>query len=118
MQVFIVEDSTPVRERMVRVLANLPGVRVIGWAGDAEAATNKILESRPDVVILDIHLDHSTGLTVLDRVKKSSPSPIILVLTNYPFPQYRHRYLDHGADYFFDKSTEFDLAIDTLKRLV
>lgn len=117
MRVFIVEDSTPVRERMVRALAKLAGVRVIGWASDAETATNGILQTHPDVVLLDIRLNHSTGLTVLDQVRPVIPALIIAVMTNYPLPQYRQKYLDHGADYFFDKSTEFDLAIETLRHL-
>jgi DNA-binding NarL/FixJ family response regulator len=38
------------------------------------------------------------------------------MLTNYPYPQYRKKCIEAGADYFFDKSTEFDRIIDTITR--
>ncbi len=118
MRVFVVEDSESVRERLVKIISGIPGVQVNGWAGDADDATKKILQSRPDVVVLDIRLNQSTGFDVLEHVKKSERPPVIIVLTNFPYPQYRKKYLGSGADYFFDKSTEFDQAIGTLKKLV
>ncbi len=40
------------------------------------------------------------------------------MLTNYPYPQYRKKCMDAGADFFFDKSTEFHKVIDVLKQVV
>jgi DNA-binding NarL/FixJ family response regulator len=45
---------------------------------------------------------------VLRDLKSESASPKIIMLTNYPYIQYRRRCLEAGADFFFDKSTEFD----------
>jgi hypothetical protein len=39
------------------------------------------------------------------------------MLTNYPYPQYRKKCKDAGADFFFDKSTEFDKITEVLKKL-
>jgi DNA-binding NarL/FixJ family response regulator len=39
------------------------------------------------------------------------------MFTNYPYPQYRKKYMDAGADFFFDKSTEFDKITEILKKL-
>ena len=41
----------------------------------------------------------------------------VIVFTNYAFPQYRDRSLSFGADYFFDKSREFDRVRDVLTDL-
>ena len=120
MRVFIVEDSTALRERLSRIVASIQGTQVVGFAPEANDAIVQIRQLKPDVVILDIRLQYSTGFQVLREVKNSSASadtPTIIVLTNYPYPQYRKKYLDAGADYFFDKSTEIDQVLQVLKRL-
>jgi hypothetical protein len=40
------------------------------------------------------------------------------MLTNYPYPQYRKKCMELGADYFFKKSTEFENVMETLKQLI
>jgi len=40
-----------------------------------------------------------------------------VMLTNYPYPQYRKKCMDAGADYFFDKSNEFHKVAELLQRL-
>ena len=50
--------------------------------------------------------------------KKEQPSTVVIILTNYPYPPYRQEYMDEGADFFFNKSTEFGKIVDVCKRLV
>ena len=73
---------------------------------------------KPDVVILDIHLPGSSGIEVLEAIKKDKPAPIVIMFTNYPYPQYRKRCMDLGADFFFDKSTEHEKLTEVFKRLL
>jgi DNA-binding NarL/FixJ family response regulator len=117
MKVFIVENSTSLQERLGRLLSGLRGVRVVGYAAAAADAVEKIVETRPAVVLLDIRLDQGTGYEVLEEVKARQQHPVVIVLTNYPYPQYRKKYLEAGADYFFDKSTELDSVLGLLKTL-
>jgi hypothetical protein len=42
---------------------------------------------------------------------------VVIVLTNYAYPQYRDRFLASGADYFFDKSAELDQMLQALDSL-
>jgi DNA-binding NarL/FixJ family response regulator len=42
---------------------------------------------------------------------------MVIILTNYPYPGYRQRCLNAGADFFLDKSTEFDQIPKLLERL-
>lgn len=118
MNVFIVDDSAIVREKLAAMLSELAGVQCIGQAGNARDAIRSIAELKPDAVILDIRLGGSgNGLDVLEQVKKHSPSPSIIILTNYPYPQYRERCLALGADYFFDKVTEIEQVCEVFDRL-
>lgn len=117
MKVFIVENSPLVQQRLARIVSDLGGMRVVGEAATAADAVERIGETQPAVVLLDIQLDQGTGYDVLEKVKVPSQRPVVIVLTNYPYPQYRKKYLEGGADYFFDKSTELGSVIDVLKTL-
>jgi len=59
-----------------------------------------------------------SGIDVLRSIKKDRPAPIVMMLTNYPYPQYRKRCMDVGADCFFDKSSEFNMVTDALKQII
>ena len=58
-----------------------------------------------------------SGIDVLREIKQNNQTPLVIVLTNYPYPQYRRKCMDAGADFFFDKSTEFDKVTEVLKQL-
>jgi DNA-binding NarL/FixJ family response regulator len=117
MKVFIVENSEPLRERLARIVSTIRGVQVVGHAERAGQAVEKIKETRPDVVLLDIRLDQGTGYQVLEQVKSGSRPPIVIVLTNYAYPQFKKKYLEGGADYFFDKSAELDGLLSVIRKL-
>jgi DNA-binding NarL/FixJ family response regulator len=117
MRVFVVEDSVALRERLSRIILSLPNVDIVGHAEAAAPAIEEIQNLKPDTVVLDIRLKQGTGIEVLEAIKATRPSPSVIVLTNYPYPQYRQRCLDAGADYFFDKSWQIDEVVATLREL-
>ena len=118
MNLFIVENSNYLRERLIRLVGQRKGIRVVGHAATAREAVDSIRQVRPDVVLLDIRLDQGSGLDVIKQTKTRGQPPIFVVLTNYAYSQYRDRFLQYGAEYFFDKSQELDVmlqALDTLR---
>ena len=117
MKVFIVDDSSVLRERVVEMLSDLPEIEIIGQAQNVPDALRAINELNPDVVILDIRIPGGSGLDILQDIKKEKKAPMVIMLTNYPYPQYRKKCLGLGADYFFDKSTEFGKVTELFKRL-
>jgi DNA-binding NarL/FixJ family response regulator len=118
MKVFIADDSAVFRERMIEILSELPEIEIIGQAQDGIEATNLIEKLTPDVVILDIRMPRGNGMDVLQNIKKNNPALIVIMLTNYPYPQYRKKCMNAGADYFFDKSAEFEKVTEVLKKLI
>ena len=108
--VYIVEDSDSMRERLVDMLGEVAGLRIVGEAESADSAVAGILSTQPDAVVLDIHLAGSSGLEVLHQVHRQAPGILFIVLTNHPNPQYRRTYMQAGASHFLDKSTEFRMA--------
>lgn len=94
---------------------------IVGQAENAQKALSAIRQLHPDVVILDIWMPGGNGIEVLRQLKKLKPSPKVIMFTNYTYPQYRYRCKVAGADFFFDKSTEFDQiprALETLRQSI
>ena len=118
MRLFIVDDSEILRVRLIDMLSEIEGIEIIGQAQESLDAIESIQELNPHVVILDIRMPRINGIKVLEAIKKDDESPTVIIFTNYPYPQYRKRCMDLGADFFFDKSTEFEKLIDTVKYLV
>jgi len=104
MDVFLVEDSAPVRER----LSELLGEALIGYAEDAASAIRDILEKRPDVVLLDVSLAVGSGFDVLRAVRAAAPEIDIYMLSNFAAYPYRQLATTLGAKGFFDKTNEFE----------
>lgn len=114
MQVFIVEDSPIVRERLVDMLDSIPGASVVGEASRADAAIREILAARPDVVVLDLNLAEGSGFDVLRAVHHQAPEIDFYMLSNFAAYPYRQLAERLGARDFFDKSKEFERVRDII----
>ena len=114
MQVFLVEDSAMVRERLESMLAQVPGTTIVGYAAEASAAIRDILATRPDLVVLDVQLAKGSGFDVLRELHAKAPELDVLMLSNYSADPYRQIAERFGARAFFDKSREFECVRDAV----
>ena len=114
MQIFIVEDSPVVRARLVELLGSIPGASIAGEASTAAAAIGRILEQRPDVVVLDLNLGDGSGFDVLRAVCRVAPEIDFYMLSNFAAYPYRQLAERLGARRFFDKSKEFQRVRDLI----
>ena len=118
MKVFIADDSKIFRDRLKEMLSELTEVEIIGEAENILETTKRIRKLNPDVVILDIRMPDGSGIDVLKHIKKNNQAPAVIMLTNYPYPQYRKKCMELGADYFFKKSDEIEEVLEALKQLI
>ena len=95
------------------LIEKIPGIEVVGEASDVTHALESIDRLHPDLVIVDLHMP-GNGFYLIDVVGARPGRPTMVVLTNHPYPQYRDRCLKAGAEYFFDKATEFDSVVRVL----
>jgi two-component system response regulator DevR len=117
MKLFVADDSSMIRERIIRLLTNLPNACVVGQAADGVETLRGIPETNPDLVILDLKMPKAGGLEILPLIKGLPLPPKVMVLTNYATQRHREACAKLGADYFFDKSTEFEKAIEVIENL-
>jgi DNA-binding NarL/FixJ family response regulator len=107
-----------VRERLIELLADLPNVQIAGQAGLAVDAIAGIRAQSPDLVVLDISMPGGSGIGVLETIKKQPKAPVTIMLTNFVQPQYQQRCMQLGADYFLDKSSNFERVIEIVRDFV
>jgi DNA-binding NarL/FixJ family response regulator len=119
MKVFLVDDSIIVLKKLTEMISSIDdGIEIVGQAMNADDAVKSIVKIKPDVVTLDIRLnDGKSGIDVLEQIREEIPSSIIIMLTNYSYPEYREKCKALGADYFFDKVIEIQKINDTFKHL-
>lgn len=113
-QVLIVDDSYTMRKRIAALLHKSPLIRVVGEAGSGRTAIERVEQTRPDTVLLDIHLPDQNGITLLKRFKANYPEMKVIMLTTIDDPRYRKACLDLGADHFLSKAMEFERIVDTV----
>ena len=91
-RVLIVDDSALVRQMLSEMLARDPAIEVVGTAGDAHIAREKIKQLNPDVLTLDVEMPRMDGLTFLRNLMRLRPMPVVMVSS----------LAEHGAEVTLD----------------
>lgn len=108
MDVVIVDDSPLMLDRISSIVRGIEDVRVVGDADNTLSAIELICRTKPQLVLLDLLLKKGNGLEVLRAIRNERVEAKVVILTNYAEKQYRRICFEEGADYFLDKSLEFD----------
>ena len=99
------------------MLGDIENVQIVGHAESAVDTIRLVKELAPDLIILDIRLPGESGMDILKVIKAEKLVPVVIIFTNYPYPEYRQRCHELGADYFFDKSSEFNRMVETIRKI-
>ncbi|MEV4474459.1 response regulator transcription factor [Nonomuraea sp. NPDC049504] len=107
-RVVVADDQAVVREGLVLLLGLLPGIDVVGSAGDGEAALRLVETERPDVVLMDLRMPRMDGVEATRRVRAAHPGTQVVVLTTYSDDESVFAALRAGARGFLTKDAEAD----------
>lgn len=80
-KVLIVDDSAVVRQVMTGVLAQDPGIELIGAAADPIFAYERMKNQWPDVILLDVEMPRMDGITFLKKLMQERPTPVVICST-------------------------------------
>jgi len=108
MKLLVVDDSELILSRLVGWLQGIPGMAGIDTAATLAQTRQCVERIHPTLVILDLHLPDGNAVPLLPVLKQLAPGMKITILTNDASEFNRAKCLQAGADWFFDKSTEFD----------
>jgi two-component system, NarL family, response regulator LiaR len=114
-RVVIVDDHSVVRQGMRSFLMDV-NMDVVGEAASGDEAVQLAEAQQPDVMLLDIRMKGSDGLSALPQIKTVSPGTQVIILTTYANPAYLSQAMRDGACGYLLKETELEdivAAIET-----
>ncbi|MYW67292.1 response regulator [Streptomyces sp. SID8379] len=107
-RVVVVDDQTVVREGIVMLLGLLPGIEVVGSAGDGEEAVARVAELAPDVVLMDLRMPRCDGVEATRRIRAEYPGTQVVILTTYADDDSLFPALTAGARGYLTKDADGD----------
>ena len=118
-RVLLADDHTLVRAGIRGLLQGLPGVEVVGEAGDGHEALRMAESLRPEVVLLDVGMPGLNGLEVAARLATLDASVRVVILSMHTSEEYVLRALRCGcAGYLLKRSavSELEVAVRAVAR--
>ena len=111
-RVFIVEDSSTIRDNLIETLKELAQFEPAGTTETEHEARRWLARNEWDLAIIDLFLREGSGLNVLEAFRQRNPGQKVVVLSNHSSRDVRWRCKQLGADAVFDKSTELEALVD------
>jgi DNA-binding NarL/FixJ family response regulator len=96
-RVYIVDDHPFVREGLKTYLGMQPEIEIVGEAGDGETALAAILQLKPEVVIVDLHLPGMSGVALTRAMKEKNSDIQIIILSSFCEDEEVMAAIDAGA---------------------
>ncbi len=104
-RVIVVDDEPMVCGFLRTILGSAADIEVVDEAHDGAAGVEAVVRGRPDVVLMDLRMPGTDGITAIERINELADPPPIVVLTTFDADQYVLRALRAGAAGFLVKST-------------
>lgn len=114
LSVLVVEDTLPMNKLICSVLNTL-GVGRIYAANDAESGFSQYCTKRPDISLIDWHMEPVSGLELVEQIRKNTSSPDkmapVIMMTGYSALSRVEEARDRGiTEYLVKPFTAHDLA--------
>jgi DNA-binding NarL/FixJ family response regulator len=107
-RVLVADDQKVVREGLSALLGLLPGIVVVGTAGDGDEAVRQAHALLPDVVLMDLKMPNCDGVEATRRLARDQPSTAVVVLTTYCDDDWVLAAVRAGARGFLTKNASAD----------
>ncbi|MFF1397887.1 response regulator [Streptomyces sp. NPDC058287] len=107
-RVVVADDQTVVREGIVMLLGLLPGIEVVGAAGDGDEAVALVAQLAPDVVLMDLRMPRCDGVEATRRIRSEYPGTQVVILTTYADDESLFPALKAGARGYLTKDAGGD----------
>lgn len=118
MKLLVVDDSELIRTRLVSRLRGMAGLADVATAENLAQTLDHVYENPPSLLLMNLHLPDGNAMQALQMLKRMAPDMLIVILSNDANGFNRDRCRQAGAAAFFDKSIEFEVALDWIARRI
>jgi two-component system invasion response regulator UvrY len=116
-RLLIADDHPVVRQGLRRIVADHPGLEVVGEAVNGDEVLASLPRVPADVVLLDIAMPGPGFLQVLQRLRADHPTVAVLVLSVHPEDQYAVRALRSGAAGYLTKDHSPEQLVEAIRKV-
>lgn len=119
MKTLIIDDHAILREGLKLILHQVQDLEIIGEAGDGKTALEKIEQTKPNLILLDISLPEMSGVEVARNVRKNYPDIKIIILSRHDNEEYIQQLLKLGIHAYVlkdDAGDDLIRAIEAVKQ--
>lgn len=114
-RILIADDHSMVREGLKQLVELEEDIIVVAQAGNGKEAVDKIVEYKPDVVLLDINMPEMNGLEVLKHLDKNKIETNIIILTIHNEIEYLYKAVEIGVKGYVLKDSDSDVLISAIR---
>ena len=116
-KVLVVDDHTLFAEGTVSLLSFEPRILVVGTAKNGIECMDFVSKIETDVVLLDIKLPDTSGMDLIDKIKKVQPDVRIIMMTGHSPKGYVTKSISKGANGFLLKDCSVKEMIEAIFRV-
>jgi len=116
-RVLVVDDHAIIRKGMRAVLDLVPDIELVGEAENGKQAIQRILELKPDVILMDLMMPEMDGIACTREVKAQMPAARILVLTNFAGEDMIFPAIKAGAMGYHLKDSSPEALVDAIRQV-
>lgn len=114
-RVVVADDHALVRQGLVGLLKDEPGIDVVADAHTGEEAVQAVLKHRPDVALLDVRMPGIGGIGATREIMKAVPEVAVVLLTIYEDEELIFEGISAGARAYLMKDCPPEQLIATIK---
>lgn len=116
-KVLIVDDHALINEGIKQILELEDDITVVGQAANGLEAIEKVYETNPDIILLDINMPHMNGIDTLRRFKDLGIKNKVIILTIHDDREYILETLKLGADGYMLKDSDSKTFVKAIRRV-
>jgi two-component system NarL family response regulator len=114
-RLLLVDDHPAFRKGIAALIESEPGLEVVAQTGDGWEALGLYRQTKPDVVLMDLHLPGLSGVEVTLSIRKEFPDARVVVLTTFDRDEDIYRAVQSGAKSFLLKDAPEDELAATIR---
>ena len=117
-QVLIVDDEAPIRDGLKCIMDwESLGFSICGEASNGEEALRLILNLKPDLVLMDIHMPKMLGLTVVKKAREQDYKGRFIILSGYSDFNYAQEAIRYGVEGYLTKPIDEETLLEVVSKI-
>ncbi|MGC7873000.1 response regulator [Desulfosporosinus sp. SYSU MS00001] len=114
-RVLLADDQTMIRQGLGYIIKMQKDMQLVGEAANGDDAVRRTLETKPDVVLMDVQMPGLSGIKATREILKDMPEVKVVILTTFEVQDYVYEGIRSGAVGYLLKDADTDVMLETIR---